>query len=72
VEQDHDHSLEIFKKPEPLDEFAPLGRYFQKGNTNANKFYNTPLHHTYLPRRPVKREPVPEVTEWANWARNVR
>ena len=72
ADDDHSHDRTIHPITFKADEFAPLGRYFQAGNTDLDKFYDTEIHHTYLPRRPVKRDPLPEVLEYADWARSVR
>ena len=69
---DDNHDRTIFPKTFEADEYAPLGRYFQAGNTDVNKFYNTSAHHSYLPRRPLRQETHPEILAAADWARSVR
>jgi hypothetical protein len=69
---DDNHDRTIFPTTFEADEFAPLGRYFQAGNTDVDKFYNTSAHHSYLPRRPLYPEPHPEILAAADWARHVR
>ena len=71
TEQDHDHDLHIKPRADPLPEYPSLGRYFQEGNTDVDKFFNTEIHHKYLPSRPLQKE-VGKGIDWANWARNIR
>ena len=61
----------VFPKTFEADEFAPLGRWIQQGNTDPTKFYNNELHHSYEHRQPLHAS-HPEILAAADWARHVR